>query len=186
MDKTESSVAKKIENLIALDNLIKEDDTNDGAVIVFICSVLELIEPNGFLTPKGNLLLHRDISEDLLIGGKSPKSLTRVSLYLTIANIAGILYLGLVDCIDLERFNGIIPDDLKEMIKSKKDRVKTITDAVLNYLKSNIVLLPEKYAKIYWEEKMGCFVKDVFGTREVLHMKGDEDDIYKKGQELKL
>lgn len=186
MDKTESSIAKKIENLIALDELIKEEPDNDGAVIFFICSVLELIDPNGFLTPKGNLLLHQDISEDLLIGGKSPKSLTRVSLYLTIANIAGTLYLGFVECLDLDQFKSIIPEDLKECIKSKKDRVKTINDAVLNYLKSNIALLPEKYAKIYWEEKMGCFVKDVFGTREVLHIKGDEDDIYKKGQELKL
>ena len=177
---------KKIENIIALDNLIKEEPDNDGAYICFICSVLDLIEEGGFLTPKGNMMIQQDICEDLLIITKSPKALTRVSLYFTIANIAGILYLGFVDCLDLDRFKDIIPEDLKECIRSKKDRIDLITGASLKYLKDNIEKLSEKYAKIYNEEKQGFFVKDVFKTRDTLHMKSSVDEIYKKGQELKL
>ncbi len=186
MDKTESSIAKKIENIVALDNLIKEEPDNDGAYICFICSILDLIEEGGFLTPKGNMMIQQNICEDLLIMTKSPKALTRVSLYLTIANIAGILYLGFVECIDLDQFKSIIPEDLKECIRSKKDRVDLITGASLKVLKENIEKLSDKYAKIYYEEKMGFFVKDVFKTRDTLHMKSSVDEIYKKGQEKKL
>jgi hypothetical protein len=117
---------------------------------------------------------------------KSPKALTRVSLYLTIANIAGILYLGFVDCLDLDRFKDIIPEDLKECIRSKKDRIDLITGASLKVLKENIENLSDKYAKIYYEEKMGCFVKDVFKTRDTLNLKSSVEEIYKKGQEIKL
>jgi len=177
---------KKIENIIALDNLIKEEPDNDGAYICFICSVLDLIEEGGFLTPKGNMMIQQNIVEDLLIMTKSPKALTRVSLYFTIANIAGILYLGFVDCLDLDRFKDIIPEDLKECIRSKKDKIDLITGASLKVLKENIENLSDKYAKIYNEEKMGFFVKDVFKTRDTLHMKSSVDEIYKKGQELKL
>lgn len=177
---------KKIENIIALDNLIKEEPDNDGAYICFICSVLDLIEDGGFLTDRGKMMIQQNICEDLLIMTKSPKALTRVSLYFTIANIAGILYLGFVECLDLDRFKTIIPEDLKECIRSKKDRVDLITGATLKTLKDNIENLSDKYAKIYNEEKMGCFVKDVFKTRDTLHMKSSVDEIYKKGQELKL
>jgi len=177
---------KKIENIIALDKLIKEEPDNDGAYICFICSVLDLIEKDGFLTPKGNMMIQQNIVEDLLIMTKSPKALTRVSLYFTIANIAGILYLGFVDCLDLDRFKDIIPEDLKECIRSKKDRIDLITGASLKVLKENIENLNEKYGKIYYEEKIGCFVKDVFKKRDTLHMKSSVEEIYKKGQELKL
>lgn len=185
MDKTESSIAKKIEYIIALDKLTKEEPENDGAFICFVCSVLDIIETDGFLTPKGKMMIQQDISEDIIIGSKSPKSLTRASLYLTIANIAGILYLGFVDCLDLDQFKSIIPEDLKECIRSKKDRVDLITGVALKYLKDNIQTLPDKYAKIFNEEKMGCFVKDVFNKRDTLHMKSQVEEIYKKGQELK-
>ena len=182
---------KKIENIIALDKLIKEEPDNDGAYICFICSVLDLIEKDGFLTPKGNMMIQQNIVEDLLIMTKSPKALTRVSLYFTIANIAGILYLGFVDCLDLDRFKDIIPEDLKECIRSKKDRIDLITGASLKLLKENIENLSDKYAKIYYEEKMGFFAKDVFKkegitSRDTLHLKSSVDEIYKKGQELKL
>jgi hypothetical protein len=182
---------KKIENIIALDKLIKEEPDNDGAYICFICSVLDLIETGGFLTPKGNMMIQQDICEDLLIMTKSPKALTRVSLYFTIANIAGILYLGFVDCLDLDRFKDIIPEDLKECIRSKKDRVDLITGASLKVLKDNIENLSDKYAKIYNEEKMGFFVKDVFKkegftSRDTLQMKSSVEEIIKKGQEVKL
>ena len=177
---------KKIENIIALDKLIKEEPDNDGAYICFICSVLDIIEDGGFLTPKGNMMIQQNIVEDLLIMTKSPKALTRVSLYFTIANIAGILYLGFVDCLDLDRFKDIIPEDLKECIRSKKDRVDLITGASLKVLKENIENLNEKYGKIFNEEKQGFFVKDVFKTRDTLHLKSSADEIYKKGQELKL
>lgn len=177
---------KKIENIIALDKLIKEEPDNDGAYICFICSVLDIIEEGGFLTPKGNMMIQQNIVEDLLIMTKSPKALTRVSLYFTIANIAGILYLGFVECLDLDKFKDIIPEDLKECIRSKKDRIDLITGASLKVLKENIENLSDKYAKIYNEEKMGFFVKDVFKTRDTLKMKSSVDEIYKKGQELKL
>jgi hypothetical protein len=41
--------------------------------------------------------------------------------------------------------------------------------------------LTDKYAKIFNEEKMRCFVKDVFGNRDTLHLPSRElDEVIQK------
>jgi hypothetical protein len=179
-------VTKNLNRLNALEKMIIDEPENDGALLCFICSVLDLIQDVDFLTQKGNLMIQLDITEDLMLVDKSPKSLTRASLYLTIAFVASNLFSGFVECMEMDKFKSILPEDFKSCIMSKVDRVKKLNEVADNFLKINLTKLPEKYAVVYWTEKMGCFTKDVFGSRDKLELKSEVDEIYKKGQEIKV
>jgi hypothetical protein len=160
---------------------LEEEPTNDNILTHFHNAFLDLLDKENVLTENGYCMLFYSPSKDWEIikepDNKSNKPIVRFCLYLTIAYNLNKLYCGLLENIEnYPHIQNILPDDVKSKLEEIKERSIKNQEPMFNLLKYYLNKLTDKYAKIYNQEKMRCFVKDVFGNRDTLRMPTKEVD----------
>ena len=168
---------------------IDDDPTNHNIITHFHNAFLDLLDEQNILTENGYAMLFYNPSKDFEIikepDNKSQKPLVRFCLYLTIAYNLNKLYCGLIENISTyPHIENGLTDELKSSLTQIKETSNTLQPHMFSLLKIFTNKLTDKYAKIFNEEKMRCFVKDVFGNRDTLHLPSREfDEIIQKSNQ---
>ena len=173
---------RQIEQIVAFKNFIDQDTKNDFFLFPFMSMVLNLTDSQGFITQLGLECLFIDITKEYeKINNKKTKnfkSILRIVLNLTICYNLIIYFGGLVIGLETEegkKYAEKLPDELVNYLKVIMERVDKLHTIIEYQLKSLTPQLPDKYAKIYNEEKRKHWHKDIFQT--ISHIPTHKDDL---------
>lgn len=180
-----NSLEHKINRLSIAKKGIDNEPTNDNILTHFHNAFLDLLDEKPILTENGYSMLYYDPEKDLHTINKPDnirqKPLTRFCIFLTIAYNLNKIYCGLIENISTyPHIYESIPTEIKDCLEDVKTRSINNQDPMKNLLNYYVNKLSDKYAKIYNQEKMRCFVKDIFGNRDNLKMPTPEIDEIQK------
>lgn len=179
----ENSYEKQIEQIVGFKALIEQDTTNDFFLYPFMSMVLNLTDPQGFITDLGLKCLFGEINKDFEIINECPKTpsqraILRLALYFTICYNLTIYFGGFILGLDTEegkKYAEKLPAELIEYLKDIMVRADKLHPILDYQLKTLTAKLSNKNAKIYNEEKRKHWSKDIFQTS--VHIPAHPDDL---------
>jgi len=169
--------------LLKLKELYDFDTRNEYFLLPLMAEILNQSQPNcEFLTEQGFNILLNNVLEDINMIDKvdnqedikkqeHQEAMVRLCIYFTILYNISILYSSYCYSLTIDEGKNLLDRFDTELINyffELDKRSETINKVAEHRTKDYISHLTEEYLKIYKQERIKCFTKDIFSTEEEL------------------